>query len=733
MNKNIIKIALGVMFGSALGLTSCIKEIDESNLYTFTGQTIEDYLEANDSLFSDFNVIMERSGYNRQMSSYGQYTCYAPVNSGVRKYIDSLYNDTTDYVENAAGEKTFLHHGMTENSLDGLTDSLCKDIAQYHISAMLNSYIDQLSNVNGASIATILNTPFISKLDNDGVVRFNDVAEVLEFDKEMTNGYVHVISDVIPRTTQKVDKVFNRHKEFSIFYDALRLTGLADTLNGPVKKEATYSLDNISGRPGSGMSSGRYFVPKECKISYTVFAETNETLARYGIHDFASLKAKCIEWYANAKEWYDYPGKDEYEISTGDDYTYKYNVVNMFMRYHIIKAGMTKSKLTYVRNMANQDWNYAFGGEPFDYYETMLPHALMKIWQPLYQNTGAQTNIWINRYRQNNTLTDEIGTMGKDETHQIIKQGVMISNKAADIQAYNGYIHTIEDVLVYDADVPNHVLHERMRIDSGSMLYELISNNIRYATPAEIGARNLSSNDGTMVRLPLNYFDNLVSYNQKTKLAWYCTGAWRAWQADQISGWDEYDFALRLPAVPTGDYEIRVIYPPMANGGLMQYYLGTSSDPSSMQPLGIPFDARYPNSTIQADRDATGYMLSSEFSDYGVASDLVMRNHGYMRAPASFARGNGDGKGRSNPIYTRVTDPSTMLTSLINCCRYEEGYGTSMMRKILGTVHIDQSKEYWLRIKNLLTGYDQLGFSFDFLELVPVDIVNSQDYTEDWY
>ncbi|MCI5570176.1 MAG: hypothetical protein MR386_00665, partial [Prevotella sp.] len=462
-------------------------------------------------------------------------------------------------------------------------------------------------------------------------------------------------------------------------------------------------------------------------------AETNETLARYGIHDFASLKAKCIEWYANAKEWYDYPGKDEYEISTGDDYTYKYNVVNMFMRYHIIKAGMTKSKLTYVRNMANQDWNYAFGGEPFDYYETMLPHALMKIWQPLYQNTGAQTNIWINRYRQNNTLTDEIGTMGKDETHQIIKQGVMISNKAADIQAYNGYIHTIEDVLVYDADVPNHVLHERMRIDSGSMLYELISNNIRYATPAEIGARNLSSNDGTMVRLPLNYFDNLVSYNQKTKLAWYCTGAWRAWQADQISGWDEYDFALRLPAVPTGDYEIRVIYPPMANSGLMQYYLGTSSDPSSMQPLGIPFDARYPNSTIDADRDATGYMLSSEFSDYGVASDLVMRNHGYMRAPASFARGNGDGKGRSNPIYTRVTDPSTMLTSLINCCRYEEGYGTSMMRKILGTVHIDQSKEYWLRIKNLLTGYDQLGFSFDFLELVPVDIVNSQDYTEDWY
>jgi len=33
----------------------------------------------------------------------------------------------------------------------------------------------------------------------------------------------------------------------------------------------------------------------------------------------------------------------------------------------------------------------------------------------------------------------------------------------------------------------------------------------------------------------------------------------------------------------------------------------------------------------------------------------------------------------------------------------------------------------------MLKGYDELGFSVDFIELVPLDIVNSQDYTEDWY
>ena len=241
-------------------------------------------------------------------------------------------------------------------------------------------------------------------------------------------------------------------------------------------------------------------------------------------------------------------------------------------------------------------------------------------------------------------------------------------------------------------------------------------------------AMNVNGTSGGMVRLPLDYFDNLISYNTKTKLAWYTLGVWRAWQANQLSGWDENDFAFRLPPVPTGDYEIRIIYPPMANGGLQQYYIGTSNEPSSMRPLGIPIDARYPNSGIEGDRLSTGYLLSEEFTDYGVASDLVMRNHGYMRAPASFSRGT------LNTVLGRITTAQDLMDAGISaCCRYEEGYGTSMMRKIVSVEHLEQGETYWIRLKNLLRGYDQLGFSIDFIELVPVSVVNSQDLTEDWY
>ncbi len=726
MNKNIIKVAVGVLLGASVTLTSCSWEPDDSSLYTFTGQTIQDFLEENDSLFHQFNVIMKRSGYDRMMDTYGQYTCYAPLSEGVDAYIDSLYNDTLARIP---------HNGLTENSVDGLSEEQCKEIARYHLSAMMNSYVEQLSNASGKEISTMLNTPFISKLDDDGVVRLNNEAEVTSYDHEMTNGYVHVINKMIPRTTQRLPEVLERNPEFTIFYEALVKCGLDSLLLEDKKLNAdgsprTYHLDNKAARPGYS-DQGPFHVPDECKIKFTIFAEDNATFAKYGIHDFASLKAKCVEWYGNAADWYDYPDKESNPISTGDDYEYTYNVVNMFMRYHILNAGMEYRKLVYTKDVPESadHWNFAFGGEPYDYYETLLPHTLMKIWQPLYQNTGSSTTIWINRWRQNNTLTDQVGTFGSDATHQILRDGCMVQRPPkSNIQTYNGYIHRVDRPLVYDAEVPAGVLNERLRIDMGTILPELINNDIRFVTTTEAAAMNIYGTSGGMVRLPLDYFDNLISYNTKTKLAWYTLGVWRAWQANQLSGWDENDFAFRLPPVPTGDYEIRIIYPPMANGGLQQYYIGTSNEPSSMRPLGIPIDARYPNSSIEGDRLSTGYLLSEEFTDYGVASDLVMRNHGYMRAPASFSRGT------LNTVLGRITTAQDLMDAGISaCCRYEEGYGTSMMRKIVSVEHLEQGETYWIRLKNLLRGYDQLGFSIDFIELVPVSVVNSQDLTEDWY
>lgn len=734
MNKNIIKTVLCLACLAILSLTSCNKEPDESNLYTFTGQTVMDYLEANDSIYHSFNVILHRSGYDRMLDTYGQYTCYVPSDEGIVKYIDSLYNDPTAVLP---------HNGLTENSLDGLTDSMCVVLSRYHISNMIYTYLEDLSDAKSKTITTALNISFLANADKDGIVRFNGVSalDLQKHDIELTNGYVQCIDKVIPLESKTIVDKMSTMDEFSIFYEAVKLCGL-DKILSVKEKPGTYTVSSLAGRPG-GSWNGPYYYPTECKVKYTIFAESDEVFKANGINSLEDLKAKCNEWYANADDensgWYEHPVKDpsKDKVSTGDDYENTYNTLNMFIRYHILAAGMTVSKLLYERkaNTNNVNWNYAFGGEPYDYYETLLPHTLMKIWQPLYSNPNNGDKIWINQYHPLNTLTDEIGTFGKDFPEGIHSmanggfEGVLIDSENSNINSTNGYIHRINKPLIYTRDVNEKVLNERLRIDMSTILYEMINNDIRFATGVEIGARNQNGNDGNMALIPNNYCDNIVVYNSKTKMSFYVQGAWRAWESDQISFWDEYDFAFRLPPVPTGTYELRIIFPVTDFGGYMQYYIGTSKATSSMQPLGIPVDASYPNVDNEDDRMNTGYYKIDEVDDYGVASDLVMRNHGYMRCPASFTRGT----------WNSVKEPATSVEDFKNASngwdassRFSNAGGT-LLRKILGTVHLKQGDEHWIRIKNMMTGYDALGGSTDFIELVPINIVNSQDYSEDWY
>ena len=62
-----------ILIFSLLGLSlfnSCKEDIDESNLYTFTGEMIEDYLANRSDKFSSFNYILKRIGYDKILSAY---------------------------------------------------------------------------------------------------------------------------------------------------------------------------------------------------------------------------------------------------------------------------------------------------------------------------------------------------------------------------------------------------------------------------------------------------------------------------------------------------------------------------------------------------------------------------------------------------------------------------------------------------------------------------------------
>ena len=730
---------------SSFFISSCTEEPDGSNLFSSEDKTIAELLRDRSEL-SAFYRILEKGGFDKYMGTYGEYTCFAPLNDGVNAYLDSLYNDESYLISKAKVKHNSIAEDPNWNNLDVMakvnlmSDSLCDDISRVHLSGEAHMQVDLDGTATtwttmktGRSIRVGTFGVDAYKEEFIGLTSLNDISAIIEGDIEASNGILHVCSTVIPRSDRTTDDQLRveGEKDLSIFYAALEATGYTDTLMIEKKLNAngtamTYDLGtNHNDRDGIPL-----YYPKECMIKWTVFAETDDVFRAAGINSFDDLKKKCAEWYGNCSAWYDYINEKGITISTGDDYTNPFNVVNMFVAYHILRAGMPIDRIVYEKNkQTDASWNLCFGYEPQEYFETMLPNTLMKVWET---NPKTTKNLWLNRYLTNNTLTSKLGLFGVpgDGDHVLKFAGVPIDRNNS-IETLNGYIHRIKGILKYDQNAKD-ALHERLRLDSSTFLYELINNGLRFATPSEVSTLN-GGGDGNRIAFQNNYFDNIVCYNPGTLLRFCVMGAWRANNSDQFQGWDVYDFAVKLPHVPTGDYELRIIYPPMARGGLMQFYLGNSPKQSDMVAIGIPFDAcANPVFDATIGWEPIKKRDDDPDSDFGVECGQRMHVRGYMYAPASFSRGT----------YNTVTDPLTYNENDIysaasqivgsNNCRSEEGYGTMMLRRIITTQRFEQGKDYWLRIKNLVNDTN-LGWSFDFIELVPLDIVNSQTMTEDWY
>lgn len=670
------------------GSYSCNPEPDESDLYTFTGETIESFI-AKDSSLTSFNYILTRVGYDKMLAAYGSYTCFAPTNEGVTAYIDSLYNDT---------EAVIPHNGMTANSLEGLSDSLCLNISRFHIS---NQYRDIVSMTTDNEILTLLGYEFsFSSITGNTVLAGK--ATILSSDNITVNGIVHIVDNVIPRADKPIGDILDQSKDkYSIFAQALKLTGLADSLTKFTKGEFEFkqlAREAFSNNlyPASGVGSTGV---DECKLGFTLFAESDEVMKKNGINSLSDLIAYANKVYANAPEWYDYMSEHRLTVSTGDDYTERFNALNMFVAYHLLNASMSINQLVFEKGSSTY-WNYAPDADLYDYYETMLPNTILKVWEPVSEGK----KLFINRYQTYNTLTNEVGTPGSN--HELILRGISIDRNAS-IQAGNGYIHSIGDMLVYNADVPKKVLNERMRVNCTSLFPELINNKFRYYST---GDGSIPSNyDGSRRGIPKDFFDNMVHYNDEVCLCYCLRGAWRCYQADQMQFWGKYDLAFKLPPVPSGLYELRVVYAPMSYGSFMQYYIGNSSSLSSMLPIGLPFDA-----TVPVEDPRVGLTNAAEEDDKGISTDIAMHNRGYMRGPYSYC-GHGE-NGWSEE----------------NNARFE--WGASMtVRYVLGRVELQQGNDNWLRIKSLNTNKNTNPVGLDFVEIVPVSVVDNQQYSEDWY
>lgn len=687
--KLICKAAALAFVPGMLGLTSCKEDIDESNLYTFTGETIEDYLANRPDKYSSFNYILQRTDLDKLLAGYGTYTCFAPDNEAVAAYIDSLYNDTSN--------KDFPHNGMTENSLEGLSDSLCNDIAKFHLAS---TKVMAINMENGMTINTMLGRDINTSIDSvSGRTVVNAYSLITGMDNELENGVLHEIDHVIRRSNLLVSGEMEDHADLSYFNDALKLTGLADSLLQQERKLTAPA------------NSYNFYTPEKAVLGYTIFAETNETLEQNGIHNLNDLIEHANKVYGECAKsgsgWYDYYRNNNIQVSTGTDYTKANNCLNMWVRYHILKQRVPYNKMVY-------DWNQVAKVPLYEYYETMLPMTLVKVLRSAKAGAGK---LFLNRYEANNTLTDQVAELGSEAIHQVVDghSGIEISRQ--NIQALNGYIHPIYGLLEYEEWVPKGVLNERIRFDATSMTKELASANLRGATDAEINALNgaKKGTDGNLggdyVRIPVDFSENMVVYNGESTRLYYLPGRgnnWNNFQGDEFNSKGNVDIAFRLPPVPDGTYELRMGVSLNGNRGMYQFYLGEeTNNRTKMEALDIPLDERTAvvNNADGTPDAQTGWTLYTRMEDMGVETDQAMHNLGWMRGPLYYTVG----KGQST--IARATNAS--------------------IRRIVTRKELHQGN-YWFRIKSALDD-DSRQMYFDYLELVPVNVYNNTRYLEDMY
>lgn len=664
--------ALAVALTIGAGFTACSDEIDKSNRYTFTGETIADFILNREDRFGKMITILKQANMFGLLSTYGTYTFFLPGDSAVDTYLREQFEAWDSTKNNPSPTWT----GITSPYLEDLTDSMATVIAKTHIipygyeMAEMGEGVIDTRNYNDR----YLSVSFVTE-DEKFRILINNQSGIIEGDNLVENGVVHIMDKMVTPSTNSVPKLLADQPYFSLMSAALQETGfdkkLEDymmLLNGKEYKLGPEPANCF--QCGKGMA--RY--PHSYYIKYTGFIETNDVYAAEGIYTLDDLKAFAEKYYGTEDR--DNPKSTK-------------NALYKFVAYHFLERELNYN-LMIQHNLEHS--SYKSEGKSglvadidrSDYFETMLG-TMIKVTKPLSaDDPEVVQNIYLNfshnparqqsmRNRTNICIYDVTTFTSLDEKYAKFSANGM-----------NGTIHPINKILIYNEDeMMGNILNERMRIDIASLLPELTNNGVRFGRWEQTGGA-CSHGD---YNIPNGYCKNIKVNDASTEWHYFCPTSWGAnYLGDEIIVVGElYDFEYRLPPVPAGTYELRLGYTATDLRAITQFYVDG-------KVTGIPVDLR-----IKFDNERIGWIQDSKTEDDGVENDKIMRNHGYMKAPAS---------------YNCQFDPGVLV-------RDYKGAG----RLIITQKYFD-GNDHWLRMKKV-DDAAKAEFNHDYIELVPKSIITS--------
>jgi uncharacterized surface protein with fasciclin (FAS1) repeats len=580
-------------------------------------------------------------------ADYSEFTAILDT-TGVMGLL-STYGSYTCFVPDNEAMLTYYQSRGKQGWSDFHIDSL-KQFAYDHIIMDWTIHANEFPKEGRIPYITMSDRYISINLQPDGTLLVNGNAKLIERDIEVNNGIIHRIEEALNPVRDGILEVVAKDSLFTLFYLALEETGLADSLLE--EEDKSYDPELYTHLITTTIDAKNWFyetLPQRRLFGYTLLMESNATYAANGITDMASLKAKAAEIYDEV-----YP--EDAGITNPKD---RRNSLNRFVAYHLI----TK-ELGYNRFIDAYDTDQMLKTrDMYEYIETMCPNTLLEVCKRRSIN-GANLINW----------NPSTGT------------SVRIVRTNSDKEAGNGVYHEIDNLLVYDNAVHTMMSTKRLRFDSSSFFDELSNNNMRGRGVTDPNLRFM---------LPRGYLKRVTSSEQTT--LGYLTGypKYQNYEGDEIflraKKGSLYDFVIETLPIPEGTYEVRFGFGANSNRGVAQLYFDG-------EPCGVPL-----NLGNLGNDPSIGYVEPGTEEDdiEGFQNDKMMRNRGFMKAPAVFKAPNDEWFAGSE----------------------DARHSPNLLRRIMGIYRFTKAGRHTLGVKGLSGG----EFMFDYMEFVPTSLLESED------
>lgn len=666
--KKIKYSILAVLFSLVLGgnlLTACNDDMPAESYFTFTGEMMSDYLN-NRGEYSQFAAVVQKAGLMDLLSAYGTYTCFAPTNEAMNRYLA-----TSGY-----------------GSVDNMPRMMCDTIARMHL--MDKAYhTSEIQNLKSLPTFNMLRRFIqvrsvlmgVEGADSVAVIELNSGVHIINelMNDSVQNGIIQPVDAVLMPSNEALPDVLEKNDQIKLFNLALEMTGLKKLMyeyGDPEWNEKFENYEDFKFQSDIHVHLTR--VPETHNTCFTAFVVKDEILKeKYGIETVDQLYDKAAEIYGEV-----YPEEvgQSYWQNTPEALKDRRNPLNRFIAYHLLDRLGLYDKLTTITTL---DLTLV---DPTEWYTTMCPNAMVKVQQarmPQYIGNSVSGDLYLNRCFD--------GRNNLDGAHVFPNVEEGYTN-----QALNGVYYYIDDIIDYGKTTQDVVFNARIRMDMSTLFPELMSNEIR-GNGDNYTENFADTKFGSSYYFPDGYLKNATLKGDGKFVYLRPRNYFWSYEGDECNLVGKtYDFEFTLPPVPTGDYEIRLGYCATATRGVMQVYFDG-------KPQGIPLDMRIFANDPSIGWVRFGLMTSEEAKE---ESKKAMKNKGFYRGPASvfnFTSSNHrDGENTSAKSYFF----HNFRTFRMVLCRVS---------------NLDGNVEHKLRLRSVYSEGDA-EVMIDYIEIVPKSI-----------